>query len=114
MVLCDFELGVEALVLEFEALGLGLENNSKRLEWRSATRTRERSVSYSRESGMGRSVGGAWESVSMGNGSITVPWTTVERKVGSMVFGSSFHSFTCSVHAPFPKVRQWSVQLPRS
>jgi hypothetical protein len=63
---------------------------------------------------MGRSVGGAWESVSMGNGSITVPWTTVERKVGSMVFGLSFFRFTLwpaaavkhkRAHSPDPQAR---------
>ena len=55
-----------------------MTSDSKRLEWRSATRTREISVSCSRGSGMGaRSVGDAWASQSMRVGSITEPWTTV-------------------------------------
>ena len=37
---------------------------------------------------MGRPVGDAWASQSIGIGSITVPWTTVKREVGSMVFGN--------------------------
>ena len=40
---------------------------------------------------MGCSNGCAWASQSIEVGSITVSWVTVERTVGSMVFGISFH-----------------------